>query len=736
MSHHINFNVTAQEAKQITSKTSKNESRSAKKRETKKLEIDNKQMEWRLHQLKLAMEREKEERGKKNYIWKSGRDGALESHARNILGKTVKVKSEQTKNSNKVKVSVLTDEPLHIPKRKSHSKDLIDKLMKPTPPQSKTFFNDTLQEPINKECWISVGIDRFNEDVMDIQSDHNGNLPLSTLRSFNSSAIGLYYMQYGRKRLILAIDNIVIQPKSGWGNNTYYPYMADISPQKPNLEPTSPSSVRLPISTSKPKINNEKGFLLNGSFNEEENAKSFQEAVMAWRDGKTTDSISSKSRTSSAPSTPFVETAAHGVQSDPVKNVEVKFSETSSLSFMEKILLKKHRVTDVPPLSGTIQLSDRFASNTEEVFLTAEELEEKERFRELFTPEPSNNKNSSFKFHDHTCTISEADSDDGILNQHDYVESSSYCFVEEVSDSDNSEKNRTSKKMFVDAFNLDHSSNKIQIEEVNFFEPITLPTDSNIAGSKKLTASNFKSHDRQSKMIDKSSWDIDQDKKVSTKNAPKSLNNTNSSNSNIIKNKTNKAFYSSNVVSAIGKIPFNPDAVYRNNLDHYCSEIRSEQSKILNFLDSKPNQIMLCNQVGSKWFITGSNDSSNCEDLSNINSKNNTFKVVFDMDENNECEQEDYKTLEKLEWEFASQNGHITDDGRISRIIDDWSSDENDADLSIVNDPGFGSGLSTPDPKPIALVGTSISWQNGSKMLQEFQKMEDFMLEQESLDSV
>jgi len=48
---------------------------------------------------------------------------------------------------------------------------------------------------------------------------------------------------------------------------------------------------------------------------------------------------------------------------------------------------------------------------------------------------------------------------------------------------------------------------------------------------------------------------------------------------------------------------------------------------------------------------------------------------------------------------FIMFTGNITEDGRISRLIDEWSSDDDD-ELGIINDPGLGSGLSTPAAEP------------------------------------
>lgn len=741
MSHHINFDLAAQETNRLSPKDSKNETTSAKKRETKKLEIDNKQMEWRLRQLKLAMEREKEERGKKNFIWESGKDGALESHARNILGKTVKVKSGKNKAPKKVKVSVLTDEPLNIPKRKSHSKDLIEKLMKPTPPKSKLPSTTSPQEPLNKECWISIGKDRFSDDIMDVQSDHTGNLPLSTLHGLNPSAIGLYYMRYGRKRLLLAIDNIVIQPKSGWGNDTYFPYVADISPQKPKLQPTPPSAVQVPSSnrqvSSEPK-NDEAGLLLNGSFNEEENAKSFQEAVLAWRSGKTNENTIQSKDSNQALPTSSVKMAVHDVQSDPIQNSEVKFSETSSLSFMEKLLLKKHRATDIPPLTNSVPLYDRVLIGTEEdMFLTSEELEEKERYRNLFTPQPNNNKNSlSSGNFSQVCSISEVD--DSVFNPDDQLESSAHCYVEEVSDSDESENRAVSKNSqntTTNSFNSHHT----RIEEVNFTEPSdwtkASPNYRSITNEETIlnTAVN-----KSEKIVTNSFYQIKQESN------DKTLVLNNSENANLVepnekdgKEAGDMPVVSSGVLNAIGKIPLNPDAVYQHNLNDYFSEMKSEQSKVFSYLDMEPHQIMLCSENNTEW-IAPELDGSTSNAIPVLpfdNLPTDTSAIRSYGDNNQEREQDDYNTLEKLEWELASQNGNLTSDGRISRIIDDWSSDDNDVDLGIVNDPGFGSGLSTPDPDPMTLVGTSISFQEDNIMLQEFQKMEDLMLDKDSSDS-
>uniref|UniRef100_A0A8C4S4F1 B box-type domain-containing protein n=1 Tax=Erpetoichthys calabaricus TaxID=27687 RepID=A0A8C4S4F1_ERPCA len=63
--------------------------------------------------------------------------------------------------------------------------------------------------------------------------------------------------------------------------------------------------------------------LLNGKFDEDASAKSFQEVLMEWRNGKETNDAQADLLSSKKP-------------------IQIIFSE-NSLSYMEKLLLKKHR---------------------------------------------------------------------------------------------------------------------------------------------------------------------------------------------------------------------------------------------------------------------------------------------------------------------------------------------------------------------------------------------------------
>lgn len=39
----------------------------------------------------------------------------------------------------------------------------------------------------------------------------------------------LYFYRWGRKRLLMAVDNVIRKPKGGWDSEVYYPYVAKIT---------------------------------------------------------------------------------------------------------------------------------------------------------------------------------------------------------------------------------------------------------------------------------------------------------------------------------------------------------------------------------------------------------------------------------------------------------------------------------------------------------------------------
>ncbi|XP_064521857.1 zinc finger B-box domain-containing protein 1 isoform X1 [Pseudopipra pipra] len=103
------------------------------------------------------------------------------------------------------------------------------------------------------------------------------------------------------------------------------------------LEPPSESTCTGPE-------NEDEGLLLNGSYNEEESAKSFQEALLQWRKGNSDhrEQVPASEVPSESVGICEVQTSVT-VLEEPV---QVEFKK-DGLSYMEKLLLKKYRRTPV-----------------------------------------------------------------------------------------------------------------------------------------------------------------------------------------------------------------------------------------------------------------------------------------------------------------------------------------------------------------------------------------------------
>nr|CAB3260955.1 uncharacterized protein LOC100176447 [Phallusia mammillata] len=712
-------------SKKLQQKSS--ETSSAKKRESKKLDIDNKQMEWRLNQLKKAMEKEKEARGSQGYIWQSGKNVALESHARNTLGHSVKtsqkkgtIPAKKPHSPVKPRVKVLKDEPLDIRKRPNHTKELIGTLLKEDPDLTDSPMQDNQMPRVNKETWISVALDPSQDDIMEMQSDQDGNLPLPCLTAIEPMAIGLYFKRWGRKRLLLAVDGRMMRPKQGWGSEVYYPYIGNVSPQKINGTVPSPQSEvkRTPRKPHKPPVETKTGGkLLEGTFDEEESAESFKNAIMEWRQKPEGGSDSPK------------EMSVHAVQSEPAE-IAINFSETSTLSFMERLLLKKHRTSEVPPLPQTSVEDDQNYQKSDAIKLTEEEIEDHERIRQLFTPQPRADSASTMEWcedvsNQQTCLITEIPTD----SAEDPIEqSSSVCYVDEADEQI--------------SIPLQTSHSRVNIEEVTFpgieptvveeIRPMTKSTSPSPAvkqsAPKKSTSEPSLPLTPKRPSVSKSAVFtrriIQKDQVQKSKQRPKSANVLAKPNENVSA--------SADLLHAVSTLPINPDAFYHNGLGEFFSSAtpkpeHHESSETQHL----PENLLTCNQGSNFWEpLTSLTLDEPSERLDSKMQSLQEVPIAEDTIQNDvEMEKADANTLDALEWELASQTGNITSDGRISRLIDEWSSEEED--LGIINDPGLGSGLSSPEVDHRSLGSAtmqSATWKDEENLLHDFEQMEQFMM--------
>ncbi|XP_027751932.1 zinc finger B-box domain-containing protein 1 [Empidonax traillii] len=106
------------------------------------------------------------------------------------------------------------------------------------------------------------------------------------------------------------------------------------------LEPPSESTCAGPG-------NEDRGLLLNGSYNEEESAKSFQEALLQWRKGRSDPREQVPAREVPAESVGICEVQTSVTVLEEPMQVEFK---KDGLSYMEKLLLKKYRRSPVDQL--------------------------------------------------------------------------------------------------------------------------------------------------------------------------------------------------------------------------------------------------------------------------------------------------------------------------------------------------------------------------------------------------
>ncbi|XP_068001800.1 zinc finger B-box domain-containing protein 1 isoform X2 [Melanerpes formicivorus] len=255
------------------------------------LQTENEEMEKRLQQLKSNMSREKEERKASSaYHWKSGQRRPMTTQAQ--------VLSQRRENSNKVSSGKVK---LQI-------------------------LKERLQEPVKERCMhevanavaheksqgkrIAPGLHEIKSALLTEANRHVGNLEVVDHFSQEGNLKGPKVNCEQKKVKVIPdkISSLLVSAGSA---------------EEPPSESTCPSPE-----------NQEKGLLLDGIFDEEESARSFQEALLQWR--KESVGICE-------------------VQTNPTvtkEPIQIEFKK-DGLSYMEKLLLKKYRRTPVDQLSGS-----------------------------------------------------------------------------------------------------------------------------------------------------------------------------------------------------------------------------------------------------------------------------------------------------------------------------------------------------------------------------------------------
>ncbi|KAM6357174.1 zinc finger B-box domain-containing protein 1 [Alca torda] len=274
------------------------------------LETENKEMEKKLQQLQSNMSREKEERRKSSaYRWKSGRAGPMTIQAR-VLSQS---KASNNKvSSGKVKLQILKEQ-----------------VQDPVKEPFKHEMANAVAHEKSEVKGVACGLCEIKSELLTEADTHVGKLEVDHFIkevNLNESKINHAEQKVNSKHQVTS--------------DKFSSLLASVG----SAEELSSESACTGLE------NQDKGLLLNGTFNEEESAKSFQEALLQWRKGNRDHREQLRASEVLSESVGICE-----VQTDLTvmkEAVQIEF-KNDGLSYMEKLLLKKYRRTPVDQISGS-----------------------------------------------------------------------------------------------------------------------------------------------------------------------------------------------------------------------------------------------------------------------------------------------------------------------------------------------------------------------------------------------
>ncbi|KAM6199093.1 zinc finger B-box domain-containing protein 1 isoform 1-T2 [Sarcoramphus papa] len=279
--------------------------------EKAQLEKENKEMEKKLRQLQSNMSREKEERKKSSaYRWKSGQAGPMTIQAR-VLSQS---KENNNKvSSGKVKLQILKEQ-IQEPVKEAFEHEMANAVAhEKSEVKGIACGLCEIKSVLLTEADIHVGklevVDHFIKDV-----------------NLNESKINHEQKKVNSKHQVTSAKFSCLLASVG------------------SAEELSSESTCTGLE------NQDKGLFLNGTFNEEESAKSFQEALLQWRKGNCDHREQLHASELLSESVGICEVQTNlTVMNEPIR---IEFKK-DGLSYMEKLLLKKYRRTPVDQISGS-----------------------------------------------------------------------------------------------------------------------------------------------------------------------------------------------------------------------------------------------------------------------------------------------------------------------------------------------------------------------------------------------
>ncbi|XP_063967086.1 uncharacterized protein LOC129279281 [Lytechinus pictus] len=322
------FNTSAKEPMSV-----KLRGLNASKSVTRQLEIDSRRMEERLRELKVAMNREKQERERQGSagsggIWSSANTTAP---VNDVIKKKSPTKPSKPGENKVRKIKVLKDTPIELPKRApKKTQPGLNSVRKSFsgPPcgqcEEKAVALTCMEcgENYCAGCFAKFhlkGALRQHRSIP-FQSGSNENSPHSSLEASSNSQPG-------------SIKQTVPKTSSGADSHSKQPGRVIIAKTTP---PKNPS----------PKPANS---AFDGEYNEEESAASFAAALAEWRQVKKGGQQNGIAGQTAKKDVHDMGSGTAAAIDDDKIPVEINFQDNSSVSYADRLLLKKHRRTDLPP---------------------------------------------------------------------------------------------------------------------------------------------------------------------------------------------------------------------------------------------------------------------------------------------------------------------------------------------------------------------------------------------------
>ncbi|KAM9274802.1 LOW QUALITY PROTEIN: zinc finger B-box domain-containing protein 1 [Cariama cristata] len=270
------------------------------------LETENKEIEKKLRQLQSNMSREKEERKKSSaYHWKSGQAGPMTIQAR-LLSQS---KANNNKvSSGKVKLQILKEQ-----------------IQDPVKEPFKHKMANAVAHEKSEVKGMARGLCETESALLTEADIHVGKLEVID-----------HFIKEVNLNVEISREQKKVSSKH-WATSKFSSLLVSVR----SAEELSSESACMGLE------NQDKGLLLNGTFNEEESAKSFQ-GLLQWRKGNRDHREQLRASEVLSESVGICEVQTNlTVMKEPIHEFK-----KDGLSYMEKLLLKKYRRTPVDQISG------------------------------------------------------------------------------------------------------------------------------------------------------------------------------------------------------------------------------------------------------------------------------------------------------------------------------------------------------------------------------------------------